>query len=412
MNDEARLVDAQVDKNPFALAGRRDQGSNGGGMVAVASSRQAQEVQAAMVIAKKFPRNEAEAFNRIMTSCKRKTLAEEAMYAYPKGGKTITGPSISLAKAMAQSWGNIDFGIVELEQRDGASTVMAFCWDLETNVRETRIFEVSHEIEKKGGVRKLLTDPREIYEMAANYGARRLRACILGILPEDLKEAAVSQCETTLKGGSTVPLVDRCKKMALVFQEEFQVSVHMLEKRLGHRLDATNETEFVGLKKIYVSLRDGMSKREDWFMLADGPEQMTGEQTQPSHPQTSDVLGEKPKRTRRPSPSNAPTPASAVEAEVVSHPEPATAPESTPPPADASGAVVFPVIGPDRSRMIMVTAIQKAATESGIALTRLTEVISAMQFGPPGTLLSQLPSASLEDIVDAWSEVAAFARGN
>ena len=37
-------------------------------------SRQAQEVQAAMVIAKKFPRNEADSFNRIMQACKRKTL--------------------------------------------------------------------------------------------------------------------------------------------------------------------------------------------------------------------------------------------------------------------------------------------------------------------------------------------------
>ena len=35
-------------------------------------SRQAQEVQAAMVIAKKFPRNEVESFNRIMQACKRR----------------------------------------------------------------------------------------------------------------------------------------------------------------------------------------------------------------------------------------------------------------------------------------------------------------------------------------------------
>ena len=33
-------------------------------------SRQAQEVQGAMVIAKRFPRDEVESFNRIMQSCK------------------------------------------------------------------------------------------------------------------------------------------------------------------------------------------------------------------------------------------------------------------------------------------------------------------------------------------------------
>lgn len=68
-------------------------------------SRQAQEVQGAMVIAKRFPRDEVESFNRIMQSCKRKSLAESAMYEYPRGGTKVSGPSIRLAEAMAQNWG-------------------------------------------------------------------------------------------------------------------------------------------------------------------------------------------------------------------------------------------------------------------------------------------------------------------
>ena len=88
-------------------------------------SRQAQEVQAAMVIAKRFPRNETESFARIMMACQRKRLAEQAMYEYPRGGTKVTGPSIRLAEAIAQNWGNIDFGIIELEQKHGGSQVMA-----------------------------------------------------------------------------------------------------------------------------------------------------------------------------------------------------------------------------------------------------------------------------------------------
>ena len=99
-------------------------------------SRQAQEVQGAMVIAKRFPRDEVESFNRIMQSCKRKSLAESAMYEYPRGGTKVSGPSIRLAEAMAQNWGNIDFGITELEQKNGESQVMAYAWDLETNTRQ------------------------------------------------------------------------------------------------------------------------------------------------------------------------------------------------------------------------------------------------------------------------------------
>lgn len=148
-------------------------------------SRQAQEVQAAMVIAKKFPRDEVESFNRILRACQRKRLAEGAMYEYPRSGTKVTGPSIRLAEAMAQNWGNIDFGILELEQKSGESQVMAYAWDLETNTRQTKVFSVPHmRGTKRGNVP--LTDPRDVYEMVANQGARRLRACILGVIPGDV----------------------------------------------------------------------------------------------------------------------------------------------------------------------------------------------------------------------------------
>ena len=49
-------------------------------MVQVASSREAQEVQARVIVARKFPRNENESFSRIMKSCKRKSLAATACY--------------------------------------------------------------------------------------------------------------------------------------------------------------------------------------------------------------------------------------------------------------------------------------------------------------------------------------------
>lgn len=158
----------------------------------MAISRQAQEVQAAMVIAKKFPRDEVQSFNRIMRACQRKTLAEQAMYEYPRGGTKVTGPSIRLAEAMAQNWGNLDYGIIELEQKNGESQVMAYAWDLETNTRQTKIFSVPHiRSTKKGNV--TLTDPRDIYELVANQGARRVRACILGVIPGDVIDSALGR---------------------------------------------------------------------------------------------------------------------------------------------------------------------------------------------------------------------------
>lgn len=229
-------------------------------------SRQAQEVQAAMVIAKRFPRDEYDAYNRIMKACERPLLAENAMYEYPRGGTKVTGPSIRLAEAMAQSWGNIDFGIMELDQKNGESTVMAYAWDLETNTRQTKVFQVKHERKAKGRINKI-DDPRDIYEMVASQGARRMRACILGVIPGDVVDAAVEKCKDTIKKGNKEPLEDRVKKMIAVFDTEFKVNKDALEKYIGCVVDAFTENDVIRLKNVYRSLRDGMAKREDYFEI-------------------------------------------------------------------------------------------------------------------------------------------------
>lgn len=219
-----------------------------------------------MVIAKKFPRDEVESFNRILRVCQRKRLAEGAMYEYPRGGTKVTGPSIRLAEAMAQNWGNIDFGILELEQKSGESQVMAYAWDLETNTRQTKVFSVPHmRGTKRGNVP--LTDPRDIYEMVANQGARRLRACILGVIPGDVVDAAVEECQKTLVSGNTEPLIDRVRKGIKLFEDKFSVTKQMIEKYIGCKTEAFSENDMLRLNNVYRSLRDGMAKREDYFEI-------------------------------------------------------------------------------------------------------------------------------------------------
>ena len=79
--------------------------------VEIASTRAAQEIQATLVVAKRFPRDETGAYNKIMEACKRTSLAEQAIYSYPRGSETVEGPTIRLAETMARAWGNIEFGI-------------------------------------------------------------------------------------------------------------------------------------------------------------------------------------------------------------------------------------------------------------------------------------------------------------
>lgn len=230
------------------------------------TSRQTQEVQGQIIMAKKFPRNYVESCNRIMQACQRKGLAEKAMYEYPRGGTKVMGPSIRLAEALAQNWGNMSFGIVELEQKAGESQVMAYAWDLETNTRQEKIFSVPHiRSTKKGNVP--LTDPRDIYEMVANQGARRLRSCILGIIPGDVVEDAIEQCNRTLIEGEKKPLADVIKEVSLYFQRDFNVPLEALEKFIGCKAEAFSMNDCIRLRKVYNSIKDGMAKREEIFEL-------------------------------------------------------------------------------------------------------------------------------------------------
>jgi hypothetical protein len=231
-------------------------------LVATESSRAVMEVQAAMMIAQRFPRDQVKAMDRILQACTRPSLADSALYEYARGGTAITGPSIRMAEMLAQNWGNMQFGIRELEQRPGESTVEAFAWDIETNTRQVKVFQVPHERHTRQG-KYALTDPRDIYELVANQGARRLRACILGVIPGDVIESAVKQCEVTLT--TKVELTpERIKKMVETFAG-YGVTTEQIEKRIQRRIEAITPALFVQLGKIANSLRDGMSKPAEWF---------------------------------------------------------------------------------------------------------------------------------------------------
>lgn len=220
------------------------------------------EVQAAVVMAKRFPRDQKRAYDKIMLACQRPSLAESAIYSYARGGTDITGPSIRLAEAIAQCWENLDYGIRELEQRNGESTVEAYAWDIESNTRQRKIFQVAHKRHTKKGDYNL-TDPRDIYETVANNGARRLRACILGLIPGDIVDAAVAQCEATLTAKADTSL-EATKKLVETFKA-LGVTKEQIEKRIQRTLDAITPAQIVGMRKIYNSLKDGMSSAADWF---------------------------------------------------------------------------------------------------------------------------------------------------
>lgn len=228
------------------------------------SAREIGEVQGAIVVAQRCPRNENRAFKEILNACQRKSLAESATYCFPRGGQQVKGPSIRLAEVLARYWGNIQYGVRELARTDTETLFEAYCWDVQTNTRISRRFSQKHWRDRKNGKGYALTDERDIYEAVANAGSRRLRACILQVIPGDIVEAALEQCAKTKMGKSDLPMKDRIRQLVVAF-DKFGVTEEMIEEFLGHKLDATTPEEFVDLRDIYTSLKDGVVSRDQWF---------------------------------------------------------------------------------------------------------------------------------------------------
>ena len=230
------------------------------------ASREAEEVKMAIFLAKQFPRNIIEAENKIKESCKRISLASTAIYSYQRGkGNKVEGPSIRLAEVLAQNWGNMQYGIKELENKNGESTMMAYCWDMENNVKQEKIFTVKHVRDTSKYGKQKLEQERDIYEATASSASRRLRACILGVIPGDVVEMAVEQCNQTMRGQSDVPLKDRIKAAVEHFGKQYGVTQEMIENKFGYNAEAFTEYTLAELTKINTSLKDGMSVVDDWF---------------------------------------------------------------------------------------------------------------------------------------------------
>jgi len=258
--------------------GRRLPSHLSAGTVEIESQRAIAEAQGKLIIAQRFPRNTNYAAAEILTACRYKSLAEEAFYSYSRGGETIGGPSIRLAEEIARCWGNIEYGIRELSQADGVSEMEAFAWDLQTNTISSQKFTVKHIRDKKSGTGTTLTSQRDIYELTANMGGRRLRARILAVIPKWLIAEATAECRKTLAGDNTVPIAERVRKMIAAFAKHGVTPQH-LEARLRKGLDAVLPDDLVDLQGIHTSLKDGQSTASDWFDLggqADGAKPATG----------------------------------------------------------------------------------------------------------------------------------------
>lgn len=96
------------------------------------------EVEAQISAAHRFPRS----IQRFLTEATTlatfsREIAESCIYAVPRDGKTISGPSVRLAEICASAYGNMHVGARILDADEKEITSQGVAWDLQKNLRVT-----------------------------------------------------------------------------------------------------------------------------------------------------------------------------------------------------------------------------------------------------------------------------------
>lgn len=286
-----------------------------------AETRERAEIESALILARRFPRNETEAGARVLQACRIHDFAEAAVYEYPRGGTTVSGLSISFAREAARCWGNIRSGFRVTDWTPERTSLEGFALDLETNTLTTAGISFGNSIFRKGkngeAGRWIVPDEREYRELVGRQGAVLVRNCILSLLPPDLKVQAEEEIRTTKRTKADRDLSadrDGTLRKLLVAFDAFGVTAAMIEARYNCPTDALTVEHVTELRGIYNALKDAQAKREEFFDPPTvKPAGQEGAPAAPKAPSAADKLAAMAGATPTPAPAPAPPAAQSAE---------------------------------------------------------------------------------------------------
>lgn len=247
----------QPANSPAFMQSRQLSAAANVGSIAIEQERAIAEAQGKLILAKKFPRDENQAFSLLMRACSSKAFASTAFYTVPNRG---TGPSIRMAEEIARCYGNFKFGHRELSRTEGKSEIEVWAWDMERNIESTRQITVLHIQDSNAGA-KPLRNQNDIDGRIANVASKQMRGRILALLPKWLVAEAIDACRATLAGEGTVSIEDRVLRLQKAFAK-LEVTTAHLERYLGHTLKDTLPEEIADLQGVYNAIKDGTPASE------------------------------------------------------------------------------------------------------------------------------------------------------
>ena len=213
--------------------------------------------------AKAYPRNiKRSVDNAIATVTLDQATASTCNYAVPRGGKVISGPSVHLAKVIAQCWGNmrIEAKVISVEDKNVTSQAVAF--DLENNVAIK--VEVKRSIMTKTG--RMSDDMIVVTGNAGNSIA--LRNAILSVVPKAVVDKVYNAAKEVITGNVSdkTQLIKKRKDVLDKFKDSYGVTEKEVLSAIGKAsVDNITSDDLLVLIGIGQAIKDGDTTIDEAF---------------------------------------------------------------------------------------------------------------------------------------------------
>lgn len=280
------------------------------------ATRARAEVEAAIMVAKRFPRDLDEFRVKVLKACRRPRFAEVAWYKKPQGRvkndatgqweqNYVEGLSVRFAEEAYRELRNLDSGTIPLYEDDAVRVLNVYVADLESNVRRSEIVTVAKTVERKklnkgqSAIRSRTNSSGEVVhiveatddEVAQKQGAlvsKAWRNLVNKMVPGDvLDEAREAIIATRANETATDPDAAR-KRMADAFAS-VGVTPAMLREVLGHDLATCSPSEIETLRGWFAGIKTGETNWTEIAKSANGSDD-GAEDAKPAAKSTRDLV--------------------------------------------------------------------------------------------------------------------------
>jgi hypothetical protein len=223
--------------------------------------------------AKMYPRNiKRSTDNAIAIATMDSETAATCTYSVPRGGKAITGPSVHLAKIIAQVWGNMRIEARVISTDATNVTCQAIAFDLESNVAiktEVKRSIVQNEYvagKKTGRTVRMSEDMIVVTGNAGNSIA--LRNAIFAVIPKAVTDRVYKEAMRTITGdvSDTAKLLKKRKQVLDGLMNAYKVTEEEILSAIGKAsAEHIGSDELVVLIGIGTAIKDGDTTVDEAF---------------------------------------------------------------------------------------------------------------------------------------------------